>query len=146
MSDLVAYAASFVVEQLSEITITDPDQDGDLQKYTIEVVYKPPNGTPLIWPIQNTIPIVTTWKDDQGVEHSAVNTLVLQVLPKVPPAGCFGVFFPSFPRLPKPKTTPDGSTTGTVTGTLTPPSSGASRDEVKRFVVSRPSIFHGIPA
>jgi hypothetical protein len=153
MSDLVAYAGAFVVGEPSEIAVNDPDEDGDLHKYDIGVTYTTADGkTTMPWTIKDRIPIVTKWKDEQGVEHEAVNSMILKVIPVLPLPGCLGLLIPSFPRF----TRKDGQikeppTTGTVTGTLTPPPGGGGARVgaglgPRQFKVMKPSIFYGTNA
>jgi hypothetical protein len=151
--DVQAFAASFVVLEPSEITLTDPDQDGDLDKYTdITVVYTPPGGSPIQWPVINITPIITTVKNPDGTTTQVVNSVVIQVIPEVPPPGCLGLFIPSFPRFKKKRVVPeDPPTSGPVTGTLNPPPGSAGNVagrtlKTKSFSLNAPLIFYGILA
>jgi hypothetical protein len=141
MPDLYSYAASLVIGKPSDITLHDALDEGDLNKYSeIKVTYHPPNnGPPIDWEVTAN-PIFN---------GTVVNTVVLTVIPKVPPSGCLGLFLPSFPRLPKKPGLPDDPTqTGTLTGTLSPPPDSGPGDggpirKPKSFEIPGPAIYYG---
>jgi hypothetical protein len=122
MKDVIAYIGALVEGQPSEITLTDPDQQGDLSQYTPVITFDwPKMNWKKDWTIQNTIAIPTTVTDAKGIEVTVVNTLVLTVIPVLPPPGCLGRFIPSFPKwLKRWGSVRDPVGTGTLSGTLNP--------------------------
>jgi hypothetical protein len=151
-SDVVAYSGAFVVGEVSEIVLNDPDEDGDLDKYTnIIVTYTSADGKKTKqWTVKAPIPILTKWKDEHGTEHQAVNSVIVPVIPELPPPGCLGLFIPAFPRRPKGKGKGfDPPTTGTLTGSLTPPGGTVVKGKghgQKNFTVKSPAIYYGTRA
>ena len=159
MDDVQAYAGSFVVLEPSEIFLTDPDQDGDLDKYTdIKVTYTPTGGQPISWPVICVTPIFTTLKDATGnpilsatgSPIQVVNSVNLLVIPKVPPLGCLGVLTPSFLRFGRKQgEIKDGPTSGPVSGTMGPPQGQPPVGVVgtvkgtRTFSLPNPLIFYG---
>ena len=154
MSKVIAYVGSFVVGAPSQITLTDPDGDDDLKDYTeISVLFTPKKGSAIPWPVVSRTPI---WSDgpvdpQTGKPTQVVNTLVLKVIPALPPPGCLGWFLPPFPRWRrKHRLHDDPIGTGTLSGTLNKPQNppdplgpGHARDTLTIVPIENPLIFYG---
>ncbi len=154
MSDVIAYAGSFVVLEPSEITLNDPDQNGDLETYTeITVTYTPVGGSPIPWPVVSVTPIFTELTDPAtGKTTRVVNSVVLLVVPEMPPPGCLGFLLPALPRFRKKRRLrpDDPVTTGGLSGTLTQGGGGGTtggaghvKNKSKTFNLNNPLIFYG---
>ena len=155
MSDVKAYVGSFVIGAPSQITLIDPDEDGDLEDYSdVVVLYEPKGRDPIQWTVASNTPIKTKGPKNSGtgMPTLVVNTVILEVLPCLPAPGCLGWFLPWFPRRRRRKFD-DPIGTGTLSGTMNKPVGGirlpgrgegpASR---KIVAIKDPLIFYGILA